>query len=230
MVKQITTRQAAQMIPEGASILFGGFSGCGSAHEIIHELARLGTGNLTMICNDGGMLDGPDGDAYYGVAKLIRNRQVRRLIASHVGLNPEVSIQMNAGSLDVTLIPQGSLVEMIRAGGAGLGGVLTPAGLGTLVQDAWHVHSVVEIDDRRYLLERPLRADFALLQGYRVDTEGNVWYRGTSRNFNPAMATAADVVIVEAVYIVEAGAILPEDIVTPGALVDYVAAQSGRGV
>jgi acetate CoA/acetoacetate CoA-transferase alpha subunit len=213
------------MIPEGASVMVGGFMGCGNAHEIIAELARLGTGNLTLICNDGAMPNGPDGDAFYGVAKLIHNRQIKKLITSHVGLNPEAGQQMNDGSMDVTLIPQGSLAEMIRAGGAGLGGVLTPTGLGTIVQNAWHVHGVLQVDGKRYLLEKPLRANFALLQGHKVDRAGNVWYKGTTRNFNQVMATAADTVIAEAVNLVDIGEIPPEDVMTPGALVNYIAAR-----
>lgn len=227
MAKIVTPKEAAAMIPDGASIMVGGFMGCGNPLKIVAELAKLGTKNLTLICNDGAMPNGPDGDEFYGVAKLIHNHQVKKMIASHVGLNPEVGQQMNDGSLDVTLIPQGSLAEMIRAGGAGLGGVLTPTGLGTIVQDAWHVHSVVEVDGKQYLLERPLRADFALIGGYKVDHAGNVWYKGTMRNFNQVMATAADVVIAEPVEFVPTGDIPPEDVVTTGALVNYIATEEG---
>ncbi|MDL2294200.1 3-oxoacid CoA-transferase subunit A [Ruminococcaceae bacterium OttesenSCG-928-D13] len=225
MAKIVTPKEAAAMIPEGASIMVGGFMGCGNAHKVIAELAKLGTKNLTLICNDGAMPNGPDGEDFYGVAKLIHNRQISKLIASHVGLNPEVAEQMNDGSMDVTLIPQGSLAEMIRAGGAGLGGVLTPTGYGTIVQEAWHVHSVVEIEGRNYLLEKPIRADFALICGYKVDRAGNVWYKGTMRNFNQVMATAADTVIAEPFHLVETGDILPEDVVTTGALVNYIATE-----
>lgn len=222
MPKWITPFEAAKLIPEGASIMVGGFMGCGNPHKIIAELAKLGTGNLTLICNDGAMPNGPDGDEFYGVAKLIHNKQVKKMIASHVGLNPEVAAQMNDGSMEVVLIPQGSLVEMIRAGGAGLGGVLTPTGFGTIVEDADHVHSVVEVDGKKYLLEKPIRADFALISGYNIDKAGNVWYKGTTRNFSEMMATAADTVIAEADHVVEIGEIQPEDVVTSGILVDYV--------
>lgn len=227
MPKFLTPRQAAELIPEGASILFGGFMGCGSAHKIIAELANLGTKNLTMICNDASMPNGPDGDDFYAVAKLVHNRQVKKAIVSHVGLNPEVAQQMNEGTLEVVLVPQGSLAEMIRAGGAGLGGVLTPTGYGTVVQEAEHVHSIVEIDGRNYLLERPIRADFALINGYKVDKAGNVWYKGTTRNFNEVMATAADTVIAEAEHVVEIGDIPPEDVVTSGVFIDYVVSTEG---
>ena len=157
----------------------------------------------------------------YGIAKLVEQRRLRKLITSHVGLNPQVGIQMNAGDLEVELVPQGTLVERIRSGGAGLGGVLTPTGLGTPVADG---KSVVTVEGRDYLLEKPLRADVALVNGYRVDPFGNVWYRGDARNFNPVMATAADLVIVEADHLVELGDIPPEDVVTPGVFVDYIVA------
>lgn len=228
MPKFISVKEAAALIPDGASVMFGGFMGCGNAHHLIAELAKRDVKNLTVISNDASMPNGPDGDDYYGVAKLIHNRQVAKLYATHVGLNPEVAQQMNEGSLEVVLIPQGSLVEMIRAGGAGLGGVLTPTGVGTVVEDGEHVHSKVEIDGRTYLLERPVRADFAVISGYRIDRAGNVWYKGTTRNFSVVMATAADVVIAEAENVVEIGDIPPEDIVTSGVLVDYVvSAQEG---
>jgi acetate CoA/acetoacetate CoA-transferase alpha subunit len=225
MAKFITPREAAKLIPNGASVMFGGFMGCGSAHAVIGELAKLGTGGLTIICNDGSMPNGPDGSEFYGVSALIHNKQVKKLIASHVGLNPEVAQQMNEGTLEVELIPQGSLAEMIRAGGAGLGGVLTPTGLGTIVQDAAHVHSVVEVDGKKYLLEKPIRADFAVIAGHTVDKAGNVWYKGTTRNFNEVMATAADTVIAEAENICEIGGIEPENVITLGVMVDYVTAK-----
>jgi len=221
MPKWISAAEAAALIPEGASIMVGGFMGCRNPHRILTELARLGTKNLTLYCNDGAMPVGPEGTALYGVAKLIHNRQIKKMYATHVGLNPEVAGQMNDGSMEVVLIPQGSFAEMIRAGGAGLGGVLTPTGLGTIVEKMEHVHSVVEVDGKKYLLERPLKADFALISGYRVDRAGNIWYRGTTRNFSEAMATAADTVIAEADHVVEIGEIAPEDVVTPGILVDY---------
>jgi acetate CoA/acetoacetate CoA-transferase alpha subunit len=219
----LTTTEAAKLITEGAIVMFGGFMGCGSPHKVITELAAIGTGGLTVICNDGSMPNGPDGGEFYGIAKLIHNRQVKKLIATHVGLNPEVASQMNEGTLEVVLIPQGSMAEMIRAGGAGLGGVLTPTGFGTIVQDADHVHSIVEVDNKKYLLERPLRADFAVICGYKIDKAGNVWYKGTTRNFNPIMATAADVVIAEAENLVDIGDIEPENVVTQSILVDYIA-------
>lgn len=219
----ISPSEAAALIPEGATVMVGGFMGCGSAHKVLAELAKLGTKDLTIICNDGSMPNGPDGADYYGVAKIIHNKQVKKLIATHIGLNPEAQQQMNEGTLEVVLIPQGSFAEMIRAGGAGLGGVITPTGVGTLVEEGEHVHSKIEIDGRSYLVEKPLRADYALISGYNIDKAGNVWYKGTTRNFNQVMATAADVVIAEGENIVEVGEIAHEDIVTFGVLVDYVA-------
>lgn len=221
MPKWITAAEAAKLIPPGASLMVGGFMGCGSPHKIIAELAKLGTRDLVLIGSDGSMPNGPDGEDFYGVAKLIHNKQVKKLVATHVGLNPEVALQMNEGTLEVELVPQGSLAEMMRAGGAGLGGVLTPTGFGTIVEEASHVHSIVEIDGKRYLLERPVRADFALINGYRADRAGNVWYKGSTRNFNLAMATAADVVILEADHVVDVGAIEPENVMTQGVLITY---------
>jgi len=218
----ITNKQAAEMIPAGASVMIGGFMGCGNPHGILAELSKLGTGGLTVIANDAAMPNGPDGSDYYGIAKLVHNGQLKKLIASHVGLNPEVASRINGGTLEVELIPQGSLAEMIRAGGMGLGGILTPTGLGTIVEKAAHVHSVVEVDGRRYLLERPIRANYALIGAHTVDMAGNVWYKGTTRNFCEVMAMAADTVLVEAERIVDIGVIPPEDVVTPGILVDYV--------
>lgn len=228
MPRFVSVEEAAELVTDGASIMVGGFMGCGSAHRFLAELAARGVRGLTVYCNDAAMPNGPDGGSHYALAKLIHNRQVTKLVTSHVGLNPEVAAQMAEGSLEVVLIPQGSLVEMIRAGGMGLGGVLTPTGVGTIVEEADHVHSKVEIDGRVYLLEKPLRADFALICGYKIDRSGNVWYKGTTRNFNEVMALAADVVIAEAERIVETGEIRPEDVVTPGILVDYVtSAQEG---
>jgi acetate CoA/acetoacetate CoA-transferase alpha subunit len=222
MPEQISNRQAAQMIPAGARLMISGFMGCGNPHGILSALAELGTGDLTVIANDGSMPNGPDGSDYYGIAKLIHNKQVKKLVASHVGLNPEVAQQMNDGTLEVELIPQGSLAEMIRAGGMGLGGILTPTGLGTIVEKSGHVHSVTDVDGKQYLIERPLRADFALIGAHTADEAGNVWYKGTTRNFGEVMAMAAETVMVEAERIVEIGAIEPENVVTPGILVDYL--------
>lgn len=222
MAKIVSIQEAVDLIPEGASIMIGGFMGCGNAHKIIDALSKSGKGGFTVMCNDASMHNGPMEQDYYGVAKLIHNKQVKHLIATHVGLNPEVAEQYNAGELELTLIPQGSFAEMIRAGGSGLGGVITPTGFGTIVEDGWHVHGRIEIDGKEYLVEKPLRADIALISGYRIDRSGNIWYKGTTRNFNVPMATAADLVIAEADNLVEVGEIEPENVVTSGIFVDYI--------
>lgn len=223
MAQLLSAEEAVERIKPGMTVMVGGFMGCGNAHTLVDRLAKTGVGGLTLICNDGGLPVNPvTGGEQYGVAKLIHNGQIKRLIGSHVGLTPEVGQRMNDGSMEVTLIPQGSFIEMIRAGGAGLGGILTPTGLGTIIENEKYVHSVVEIDGRRFLLKRPLRADVALISGHTVDTAGNVWYKGTTRCFNQMMATAADMVIVEADHLVEEGEIVPENVVTQGILVDYI--------
>ena len=222
MAKFVTVEEAVALIPDGATIMCGGFMGCGNAHKIIDALSKSGKGNFTLISNDGSMPGGPLGEDYYGVAKLIHNKQVKHLIATHVGLNPEVAQQMNEGTLKVDLIPQGSLAEMIRADGAGLGGVLTPTGVGTIVEDSPFCLGKQTIDGKEYLLMKPLHADFALLGGHMIDKFGNIWYKGTTRNFNIVMATAADVVIAEADNVVEIGDIEPENVVTSGAFVNYI--------
>jgi len=222
MAKFITMNEAVEYIKDGATIMVGGFMGCGTPHQLVDALAKTDVKNLTLICNDGAKPNGPDGQDFYGVAKLIHNRQVKKIIASHVGLNPEVAEQMHEKSLEVSLVPQGSLAEMIRSGGAGLGGVLTPTGVGTLVEEGEFVHSIIPINGKSYVLHYPLKADVSLISASKIDKKGNVWYKGTTRNFNPLMATAADIVIVEGEEIVECGTIAPEDVVTPSIFVDYI--------
>ena len=223
MPKFVSIEEAVKLIPDGASIMFGGFMGCGNAHKFIDALSKSGVKDLTMICNDGSMPGGPMGEDYYGVAKLVHNRQIKKLIATHVGLNPEVAVQsMQEGTLEVVLIPQGSLAEMIRAGGAGLGGVLTPTGVGTIVEDNPFCLGKQTIEGRDYLLMKALKADIALVNAHYVDKAGNMWYKGTTRNFNTVAATAANIVICEADHLVEVGDIEPENVVTPGAYINYI--------
>lgn len=223
MPKFVSVEEAAKLIPDGATVMFGGFMGCGSAHKFIDALSKTGVKDLTMICNDASMPGGPLGEEYYAVAKLVHNHQIKRLITSHVGLNPEVATQsMQEKTLEVLLVPQGSLVEMIRSGGAGLGGVLTPTGVGTLVEESPLCLGKQTINGRDYLLMQPLRADFAVIAGAKIDKAGNVWYKGTTSNFNVVMATAADTVIAEGEELVEIGSIAPEDVRTPSVFVDYV--------
>ncbi len=223
MAKIISIEEAIAMIPDGASIMFGGFLGCGSAHKIINALAESGKKDFTIIGNDCGMATGPLGEEYYGMAKLVHNHQVKRVIATHVGMTPDVGTQgMVDKTLQVDLIPQGSLAEMIRAGGAGLGGVLTPTGVGTIVEDSPLCLGKQTIEGRDYLLMKALKADIALVNAYKIDKAGNMWYKGTTRNFNVVAATAAKIVIAEADNLVEVGEIEPESVVTPGAYINYI--------
>lgn len=222
MAKHITAQEAAALIPEGCTIMLGGFMGCGTAHDVVEALAQSGKKGFTVICNDGGMPAGPLDGGLYGAAKLIHNRQVDHLIASHVGLNPEVAQQMNSGEMKVSLIPQGSLVEMIRAGGAGLGAVVTATGFGTIVEESEYVAGKMSLEGKDYLVMKPLKADVAIVSGHLVDKMGNVWYKGTTRNFNLVMATAAETVIVEADHLVEIGEIEPENVMTSKVFVDYI--------
>ena len=215
MPKMISVQEAAALVQDGMTVAIGGFLGCGNAHHVIDALVEKGVKDLTIIANDSPATG-------YGLAKLIDNHQVKRLIASHVGLNPNVATQMNEGTLEVWLIPQGSLAEMTRAGGGGLGGVITPTGLGTLVEESPLVDSKITIDGQEYLVMKPVRADVALICGYKVDPAGNVWYKGTSRNYNTVVATCADVVVCEADNMVELGDIEPENVMTQGIFVDYI--------
>ena len=212
MNKVVSIEEAISHIKDGMTIMIGGFLGCGSPHKIIDALVEKGVKDLTLICNDTGFPD-------IGAGKLVVNRQIKKLIASHIGTNRETGNQMNAGELDVTLVPQGTLAEQIRAGGAGLGGFLTPVGVGTVIEEG---KQKIELDGKTYLLELPLRADVALIAGHTVDKFGNIVYYGATRNFNHLMATAADIVIVEADNIVEVGDIDPNQVVTPGIFVDYI--------
>lgn len=188
--------------------------------------AHPGTKDLTVIANDCGMENGPNGDLY-GIAKLIRAHQVKRVIASHVGMTPDVATQsMTDKTLEVDLVPQGSLAEMVRADGAGLGGVLTPVGVGTIVEQSPPCLGRQTINGKDYLLMKTLHADFALINAAKIDRSGNMWYKGTTRNFAALAAMAANVTLAEADEIVEVGTIEPENIVTPGARVDYIVGRS----
>ena len=220
--KFITAKEAAALIPDGASVMLSGFVGCGSALQVIDELSKTDVKGLRLIMNDSSKQNGPDGDEYYSWAKLIHNGQVDGYLGSHLGTNREAQEMQNDGRLNVDLVPQGSLAEMIRAGGYGLGAVVTPTGVDTLVENSPFCMGRQTIDGKDYLLMKPVTADWAIVKGAKVDKVGNVWYKGTGRNFAPYMAAAAKHVIVEAEQIVEVGEILPEDVVTPGILVDYI--------
>ncbi len=222
MPKVITAAEAAALIPSGSVVMFSGFLGCGSALDVIHAMDESPVQNLTGIFDDGSLMHGPDGAEYYGWAQLIHSGKIRKYIGSHVGTNPDAAARWERGELEVDLLPQGSFAEMIRAGGMGIPGILTPTGVGTLVEESPWADRKLQIDGKDYLLMKPLRADFAVITGYNVDTRGNIWYKGTTRNFAPLMAMAADTVIVETEHLVEPGTIAPENVVTPGILVDYI--------
>jgi len=211
-MKTIPLQESVGMIPNGARLMIGGFMGCGTPEPLMDELVRQGKRDLTIIANDTAMPG-------VGIGKLVRAKLVRKLIASHIGLNPETQQQMMTGELEVELVPQGTLIERIRAGGAGLGGVLTPTGVGTVVEEG---KQKISLDGRDYLLELPLRAEYALVHAFVCDYLGNLTYVLTARNFNPVIATAADTVIVQAQHIVPVGVIAPDHVATPAPLVDYV--------
>lgn len=212
MNKLISVEEAVEHIKDGMSVMIGGFLGCGSPHKIIDALEKKGTKDLTVIGNDTGFPD-------VGIGKLVVNKQVKKVIASHIGTNPETGRQMNEKETDVELVPQGTLAERVRAGGSGLGGFLTPTGIGTIVEEG---KEKIKVNGEEFLLELPLKADVALISGAKVDKKGNVYYNKSTRNFNPLMATAADIVIVEADEIVEVGEIDPNDVMTPSIFVDYI--------
>jgi acetate CoA/acetoacetate CoA-transferase alpha subunit len=212
IMKAVSVEEAVAMIPAGANIMVGGFMGVGTPERLLDELVRQRKTGLSLICNDAG-LPGK------GVGKLFDATLVSRLTATHIGLNPKAQQQMLASQIAVDLVPQGTLVERIRAGGCGLGGILTPTGVGTLVAEG---KRQIEVDGKPFLLETPLRAQFALVHAFLADYLGNLSYALTARNFNPIMAMAADTVIVTAENIVPVGVIGPDHVATPAPLVDYL--------
>ena len=215
-MRTTSLEEAVARIPDGASLMIGGFMAIGTPECLMDEIVRQGKRELTVIANDTA-LPGK------GIGKLVTAKLVRKMIASHIGLNPETQQKMLAGELEVELVPQGTLIERIRASGYGLGGVLTSTGVGTVVEEG---KRKLEIDGREYLLEMPLRADFALIQAFLADYLGNLTYALTARNFNPVIAMAADTVIVDAEHVVPIGMISPDHVMTPAVLVDYLVARS----
>jgi acetate CoA/acetoacetate CoA-transferase alpha subunit len=212
MHKAITLAAADEKIPDGATLMIGGFMGVGSPHRLIGELVHQGRKNLTVIAND-------TARPGFGIGRLIDVKAVKRLVVTHIGTNPETQRQMIAGEITVELCPQGTLAERIRAAGFGLGGVLTPTGVGTTVAEK---KQQIEIAGKTFLLELPVSADFALVGAHRADYYGNLDYSLTARNFNPIMAMAGATVIAEAAEIVPVGVIPPDEVVTPAAVVDYL--------
>ncbi len=213
----ISAKEAGALVKDGDTVLVGGFMTNGTAKSIVNEVTAK---DLTVVCNDAGFQN-------EGTGRLLAQGQVKRLIATHVGLNKECGQLYNEGKLDLKLQPQGTLAEQIRAGGAGLGGFLTPTGIGTIVADSTSPTTlegkqIVELDGKEYLLEKAIRGNVAIIQGYVADESGNVRYKGSTRNFNMAMASAADIVIVEVESIVPAGEIGAEYVETPHIYVDYL--------
>ena len=212
MSKFISIEEAVSKVKDGMTIMVGGFLANGTPNKIVDALAKSGVKNLTLICNDTAYPD-------KGVGQLIANKQVKKLFVSHMGTNPHTSEQMNSGELEIEFCPQGSLAERVRAGGCGLGGILTQTGMGTIVAEG---KQIVNVDGKDYLLEKPLRADIALVGASLGDKAGNLVYRGTSQNFNPLMASAADLVIAEINELVEIGEIAAENVKTPSIMVDFI--------
>ncbi|WP_312199446.1 acetate CoA-transferase subunit alpha [Anaerospora hongkongensis] len=218
MNKVTTITQAFESVQDGMTVMIGGFLAVGTPELLVDALLAKGTKDLTVIANDTAFPD-------KGIGKLVVNRRLQKAIVSHIGTNPETGRQMNADELQVELVPQGTLAERIRAGGAGLGGILTPTGLGTMIAEG---KDMIVIDGREYLLEKYLKADVALIKAHTADTAGNLLFHRSARNFNPLMAMAAGTVIVQAENIVEAGHIDPDQVMTPGIVVDWIVRGEGK--
>lgn len=218
MNKVTTITQALESVQDGMTVMIGGFLAVGTPELLVDALLAKGTKELTVIANDTAFPD-------KGIGKLVVNRRLQKAIVSHIGTNPETGRQMNAGEMQVELVPQGTLAERIRAGGAGLGGILTPTGLGTIIAEG---KDMIVIDGREYLLEKYLKADVALIKAHTADTAGNLLFHRSARNFNPLMAMAAGTVIVQAENIVEAGHIDPDQVMTPGIVVDWIVRGEGK--
>lgn len=212
MNKLATKADVLARLKDNQVVMIGGFLNTGTPESLVDALIEKKASNLTVIANDTAFPD-------KGIGKLVVNKQVARVIVSHIGTNPETGRQMNAGEVKVELTPQGTLAERIRCAGAGLGGVLTPTGAGTLVEQ--EKEKIIR-DGKVYLLELPLKADIALIKAWKADKYGNLVYNRAARNFNPLMAMAADLVIVEAEEIVETGSLDPDQVMTPGVCVDLI--------
>lgn len=210
--KQSNIQQVGEYFEDGMTIMVGGFLAVGTPERLVNAIVDRGIKNITLIANDTALPD-------KGVGQLIVKRQVKKVVASHIGTNPETGKQMIAKALEVELVPQGTLAERIRCGGSGLGGVLTPTGVGTIVEKN---KQKICVDGKAYLLEKPLRADVALIKAQKADRAGNIMYDKSARNFNPIMAMAADIVIAEVDELVEVGEIAPDEVMTAGVLVDKI--------
>jgi acetate CoA/acetoacetate CoA-transferase alpha subunit len=216
MNKVLTLEQAMKFVDDGQTLMVGGFMANGTPEAFIDYLVAKNVKNLKLICNDTAFVD-------KGVGKMVVNKQFKTIIASHIGLNKETGRQMGAGETEVILVPQGTLVEQIRAAGFGLGGILTPTGIGTLVEAG---KQKIEVDGKMFLLEKPLQADVALLFADVADTEGNLVYKGSENNFNHTMASAAKMTIVLARKVVPNGQLDPNSIYTPSVFINFVVDES----
>lgn len=212
MDKTCTYQDVLAKIGDGQTLMIGGFLGTGTPEKLIDAILEKKAKNLTVIANDTAFPD-------KGIGRLVVEKLLKKVIVSHIGTNPETGRQMNAGEMEVELVPQGSLAEKIRCGGGGLGGVLTPTGVGTIVDKG---KQQMQIDGRTYLLELPLKADIALVKAAKADKSGNLIFNKAARNFNPLMPLAASLVIVEAEEIVEIGALDPDEVMLPGLAVDMI--------
>ncbi|MEH6907605.1 acetate CoA-transferase subunit alpha [Neobacillus drentensis] len=217
MNKVISREEISFILQDGMTVMIGGFMGVGTPEGIVSIILDEGIKDLTLITDDTAFVD-------TGVGPLIVNHRVKKAITTHIGKNPEAGRQMIAGEMEVDLVPMGTFVERVRAGGAGLGGILTPTGVGTIVEEG---KEKLTVDGRDYLLEKPLHAEIALLKAYKADKSGNLIYRKAARNFNPLMALAADLVIAEVEQIVEIGEMDPDEVMTPGVLIDKIFVQGG---
>lgn len=212
MDKLISLQDAVNLIRDGDTIMVGGFLAVGTPERLIDALIEKGVKDLTLVSNDTSFID-------RGVGKMVVAKMFRKIYTSHVGTNKETGRQILEGEIEVVLVPQGTLIERIRAGGFGLGGVLTKTGLGTLVEEG---KQIVEVDGERYLLEKPLRANVALLYAEKADIKGNLTFHGATRNFNTYMGAAADISIVEAQEVVQIGEMCPDEVIVPGVFVNYI--------
>ena len=219
MNKRITLDDALDMVKTGNTLMVGGFLGVGTPQRLIDGLVKRGIKGLTLICNDTAMPD-------KGVGKMVVAGQFDKIFTSHIGTNKETGRQMMEGVTEIILVPQGTLIEQIRAGGYGLGGILTKTGLGTEVEKD---KQIIEVEGERYLLEKPIKADIALIYADISDEKGNLSYRGSTRNFNPIMASAGLITIAEAKKIVPTGEIDPNDVIVPAAFVDYILEDENNG-
>lgn len=213
-MQTLALADAIEMIPDGSSLMVGGFMGVGTPERVVDELVRQGKRELTVIAND-------TAKPGVGIGKLVSKKAVRKAIVSHIGLNPETQQQMMSGEMQVELVPQGTLIERIRAGGSGLGGILTQTGIGTIIEQG---KRKIVVDDIAYFLETPLRADFGLVHAFLADYIGNLSYALTARNFNPLIAMATDKVIANADHVVPVGVIAPDHVITPAPIIDYLVA------